>query len=144
MTNSYSDPENLDEILECIKSLKTMGEISEYCIKIFPTWLIGKIKRFSSDYPHLTKNWKTICDSIGTFPKEIIIVDRVFFDSNHKLIHTFSELFTRSGFVVRQNNDWFECKVCGDALPSKVAYDIFKKANIQVPDTWDTICTTCK
>jgi hypothetical protein len=144
MTDLYVDPENLEEILEHIKSLKTLGEISEYCIEIFPTWLVGKIPKFSSDYPHLTKNWKIVCDNIGTVPKEIILVDRVFFDNNHKLIHTFSELYTRSGFVVRQNHDWFKCKVCGDALPSETVFDIFRNSKVNVPTTWDSVCTVCK
>jgi hypothetical protein len=142
--NEYCDPPNVDEILEQIRNLPTLGDIKPLVDEYFPGWLIGTIDEYSKDYPSLDKNWKTICNKLNVRPAKIIIVDcNMMLDDKHKLISLFSEILTKSGFCVRSKNHLFACKKCGRALAQPEFYDLLKTNNNVVPQIWSVICEKC-
>jgi hypothetical protein len=140
----YQDPENVDEIIDEIKKLPTIGDIKPIVDKYFPKWIIGTIYDYSEDYPTLRSNWHTVCNMMKVKPTQIMVVDSdLVFDTNHKLIVLLSEILTRSGFCVRSKNHIFSCKNCGKGIPQSTVYDLLKSKNIKVPNVWSTICEKC-
>lgn len=151
MTN-YSDPPNCQERIEQLTSIFTNPdldisqkheEIRLLIDTVFPGWFISTINEYSEDYPHFQNNWKLICASNKTEPKFIILVDEIHFTQRHVLLHTFFELMTRFGYVVRRKEEFGTC-ICGKAIPSKQIYDLLKGKDIKVPEEWSERCSKCK
>ena len=138
----YSDPENIVEILDQIKSQKTLGDVKNLMDKVFPGLFVCSLPSYSQDYPHLTDNWHTICGLAQTTPKEIIILDN-YDDQSNELIKQFADLFTSAGFVVRKKIEYFPCKVCQKALPNQLLYNLFQEKNFKIPPTWSETCQSC-
>lgn len=141
--DKYKDPENVDTVLSKIKNLKTLGEIKTFVDQLFPTWFVTAMDYYCYDYPHLNRNWYAVCDLIVVKPTEIMIVDDIKFDKNHKCIKLFTECFTRSGFSVRRKQEYIPCENCGCAVPTKFMWELFKQQNIKVPVEWQPTCTKC-
>lgn len=147
----FTDPSNVIEILEQICKLPTLGDIQPLLIKTFPTWIIGSMSGYSLDYPTLNDNWVEICQKMNIKPTEILLVEDLFLQDaslpaehqTHKLVNTFAEILTRSGFVIRRKCDLFPCNNCGRAIPQSHIYDLMKKQGLQVPEVWSTFCSTC-
>jgi hypothetical protein len=139
----YTDPENIDEILNEITQSRTLGEIKNITDRYLDGWIICMIDEYSSDYQHLTNNWNNICRQLGIEKKCIIIVKLVSGDDNHRLIRTVSEILTKLGFVVRDIYAVDMCVVCRKCIPSKKAYDMMKNMNIKIPDEWSNKCENC-
>jgi hypothetical protein len=139
----YLDPSNAIDIIEKVKTLRTIGEIKLLAEEFFPGWYVSTAKEYSKDYPSLTENWKLICNSIKTTQAQILLVDEVYFDDEHSIIRMISECFTRAGFSVRKKNDYTECSNCGSIIPSVELWRIFKEKGFKVPITWSSDCVSC-
>lgn len=139
---NYQDPENIDEIMERLKTLPTLKEVKELIEEIFPNWMVAFIPRYSYDYEFFQKNWFKICQIGNISPTEILIIDDMIFDENHYLIRTFAELLSRSGFSVRRKQEFFPCYKCGLALPTKDLYNMIEERSV-VPDVWSSKCKNC-
>jgi hypothetical protein len=140
------DPENIDEILEKIGTIRTMGEIFELIDKTFPSWVIHIVDNFSEDYLFLDQNWQNICKELNVRKAKIIIVRQISLiseESNTKLVKIFCELLTKAGFIVRDVNDLQLCLKCGNALPTEGMYNTLKKMNVSVPEEYISNCSKC-
>ena len=143
--SNYSDPdeETLKIILDELATLKTHKEIRVFIDKVLPYWLINSLDGYSDDYPHLTSNWKIICQKVDIVPQKIIIVDYINFDKDHMLLNILCERMTREGYVVRRKDEFTKCESCNKAIPSIEIYKIFKENNIQAPEEWSSKCKNC-
>ena len=142
--DKYIDPPNAAEIVEKIKSLPTIGDIKILADELFPGWWCSTIQEYSNDYPHLDKNWKSVCNSIGVKRALIVLVDFLEFTEKHTLLKMFTESFTRAGFNVRKNSDYVICSNCKCAIPIEIIWNIFKEKNYKVPLKWYKTCTYCR
>ena len=139
----YADPEDIVEKMILIKKSPTLGDVKNLMDKIFPNLFITVLQEYSSDYSHLTENWKNLCKSINTEPKQIIILDN--YSEEDTLVKTFCELFTTAGFSVRRKCEYIPCNVCHNkAIPSEMIHKDFKDRDFNVPETWSESCTACK
>ena len=144
MSNKFIDPENIKDIEEKIKNCPTIKDINDLVNITFPTWIVGFIDKYSDDYSHLNTNWELLSKkNININPTQIIIVDNILYDDNHKLIQIFIDLYTMVGFLVRTKNDVFICKICNKAIPNLEMYKRMKEMNINVPEKWSNKCSKC-
>lgn len=132
--SKYTDPENTVEIFLKIKNCATIGEVKNLVDKTFPGLFVGTLSTFSDDYPHLNKNWQSICESLSTTPKEIIIFDN--YSDDCSLVKSFAECFTRAGFAVRRKCEYIPCEKTGKAVPSEAIYNLLKDKGFTVPEKW--------
>jgi hypothetical protein len=142
----YVNPVNTNEIIEKLKNTETHDEIVNIINETFPTWILGWLKAYSSDYPHFQKNWENVCTSTKTKPLRVVIVNKIVFnDENYSLLRMFCELLTLFGHSVRRKEEFVECKLCGDALPTPYIYNALKEkgTGIKIPLFWSPKCSTC-
>ena len=145
---SYTDPENVTELLAEFKSLSNKDDIHDFITRVFPGWLIASADRYSVDYPHLQHNWETICRKTQTQPQKIVIVDTIFFDKKedkftHSLLTTICEVLTRYGYVVRRKEEITGCLECQSAMPTEELWGFMKQAELPVPQVWSRVCSRC-
>lgn len=145
MVDKYRDPGNRDEIIESIKNCPTVGDAKKIIDKVFPGWIVKYLEGYSEDYTIMDKHWETVCKKTGTTKKQIMIVDDVKNDEQHKLVKFFCEFFTVCGFCVRMKREYFPCEKCGLALAQPCLYDILKNDSdkYSLPERWSKICTSC-
>lgn len=143
--SQFSDPDNLDKIIEDIKSCRTIGELIELVNNVFSGWIIGLVPKYCSAYPHLTQNWHYICNQNRVRPAMIVIVSYLSDDSEHSLMNIFLDAFYKAGFVVRLVNHFAPCSSCYQAIvPSRSIYDKFVENNIlRLPSLWTSTCQNC-
>lgn len=134
--NMYKDPENWETILDLMKTKKTMIEILDLLNKTYPGLVVGFMDGYSPDYPHLTEDWEKIVKEIGVKRAQVMILDNVVFDENHKLVKNFCECFTRAGFSVKMKMEFIPCPNTGLAVPSELLHSIYKKSNKTVPEVY--------
>jgi hypothetical protein len=141
----YTDPENIDSIVESIKNSSNHTECVDLINKTFPGWIVGWPKKFCVDYPQFRNNWEFVCKKIGCNPLCVVIVDFVPSEDgkNYTLLKMFTELLTIFGHSVRRNNEFVGCAVCGDAIPSDAIYADLKARKMQCPKFWTIRCSTC-
>ena len=139
----YQNPSNTDEIMEKLKSAHTIGAVKNLVEDVFPGWFITVLRGFSEDYPHLTKNWNTVCKSMNVGMAQVMIVDDYFEDEAHTLVRHFAECFTRAGFAVRRKAEFIPCEKCMSAIPSEGMYSLMKEKKFNVPETWSNKCLNC-
>jgi hypothetical protein len=137
----YTDPENTVDLLLKIKNSPTMGVVKNLMDETFPGLFITVLPSFCDDYPHLNKNWETICNSIPTTPKQIMILDN--YPEDATLVKAFAECFTTAGFAVRRKAEYIPCGKCGKAVPSESIYTLFKEKGFSVPEQWSQYCVKC-
>ena len=142
--DKYLDPPNAIEIIEKIKGLPTIGDVKALINEVFPSWWILTSNEYSKDYPHLIQNWKSLCDSIGVKPFQILLVDDLLYDDNHTVIRMFAECLTSSGFIVRRNCDYLQCSICKSCIPSQEIWTIFNQKKLNIPLRWSEICGGCQ
>jgi hypothetical protein len=142
--DNFIDPRNTPQIIEKIKSLPTLGDIKPLLDETFPDWIIGSMTEYSSDYPHLQRNWETICKTAKIKPVGIVIVKDIVFDDNHTLIQMFAETLTKAGFVVRRKGELMPCDNCNSAIPHPNLYDKMKLGGLPVPKRWARTCMNCR
>lgn len=143
--SQYADPDNIEEIKEEIKNCATIFEVSTVINKHIPGWIVAYLNGYSDDYPHLTENWKKLCMLVDGSPEtsQVMIVDELINDSNHKMINLFAELFTRCGFSLKRKMDFIPCSVCNKALPTEVVYNQFAKQKFIIPEEYNEKCVNC-
>jgi len=143
----YSDPsaKEVQEYLKEFSTLKTKGQVLKFIHEVFPGWIMEILDGYSSDYPHLQKNWETICEKIGNniTPQKIILVSDIPLDEKHTLLHTISESITRNGFVVRRVTEFIRCQNCRRAIPAYSVWKMMKEKNLPTPEKWSVYCTSC-
>ena len=143
-SEKYQDPTNIDEIIERVKNCETHREVVDLINEIYPSWMIGFPKKFSSDYKHFQNNWEYICKQSNCKTLTIIIVDHIVFDDpKYSLIKLFCELLTVFGHNIRRKEEFIGCKVCGDAIPNQSIYNQLKERKINVPNCWMVKCQQC-
>lgn len=140
----YQNPPDHEDIMNQLKNAKTIGEVKNLVDKIFPTWFVTVLRGYSSDYPHLTDNWKKTCEEIGVAPAQVMIVDDFDFGPDYSLIGHFAECFTRAGFSVRTKSQFIPCEKCMSAIPNETLYNLLKdKEGVRVPNVWKDTCISC-
>ena len=143
----YSDPSDTEmkEIFDRLKNLEKDEEIHELIQEVLPGWIVSIAEEYSPDYPHLTANWKKICKDVKTTPKLIVLVDEIYFDQNHTVMHIFCERMTRSGYVVRRTAEFALCPVCKKVRPNKQMHKFMveKQPNLPIPRHWFESCLKC-
>jgi len=132
--SNYTDPDNTAELILKIKNTPTLGEVKNLMDITFPGLFVTVLPSFSDDYPHLNKNWKTICDSIPTTPKQVMILDN--YSEDCTLVKAFAECFTTAGFAVRRKCEYIPCEKTGKAVPCEGVYQLFKEKGFTVPEKW--------
>ena len=137
----YVDSEDLMENILKIKNSPTLGDVKKLMDSIYPTLFITVFDSFCDDYPFLNENWRKLCNSIPTTPKQIMILDN--YPDDCMLIKAFAECFTTAGFLIRRKYEFIPCEKCRKAVPSEIAYNIFKDQNSVVPDVWSRYCKSC-
>lgn len=139
----YIDPENIDDILEELKTLATLGDVKNLIDRVFPGLIVGIIPRFSKDYASIQANWEKVCTRTNTRPAQILIMDDYFFQDGYTLVRIFCETFTKAGFCVRKRNEYTGCTVCGNAVATQNNHALLKKLGQQVPTEWSNKCSGC-
>ena len=142
-TDKYRNPNNVDEIMEKLRNVKTIGEVKDLVDQVFPEWFVTTMDSFSIDYPQFTDTWIGICNKIGVKPTQIIIVEEVENGDNYSLIQHFAECFTKAGFAVRKKMQFIPCNKCNHALPSLILYNVLKEKKSPILDSWNSKCQKC-
>jgi hypothetical protein len=141
--NHFVDPENKEEIIRMLITLKTREETHEFIEKHFPGWLILSLAEYSKDYPHLQKNWEKICEMSGCKTQDIILVSDIKFDNEHIVTSVIAEFMTRNGFCIRRSEEFISCINCERAIPCKNLWYMLKEKGMSVPDKWSEQCSSC-
>jgi hypothetical protein len=140
----YKDPENKEVLLERMSTLESLEDVRKMTIDVFPTWIIGFVDNFSTDYPHIQRNWVNMCTKFGIKRQKIMIIDDMVFDKDHSFIIAVAECFTRAGFMVRRKIEYIPCRVCGNALPSQLSWKLLRdNLGNNIPSNWSDKCSTC-
>lgn len=142
--DKYLDPANTPEILNRLKTLRTLGEVKRLVEEVFPDWFVTTMEVYCPDYPHLMVNWQQICTMSKSIPTQIMIVEEISEDNAHSLLGTFAECFTRAGFSVRRKREYTPCENCGSAVPNAAMWQLFKDKGFRVPTKWSEKCTGCQ
>lgn len=142
---NYTDPSNLDDIVEQIKNVQTFEGIYQIVNTVFPNWILKFIPNYCLNYPHIQQNWYHICRQNNLKPSQIIIVNYLSDDREHRLMNIFLDVFYSSGFVVRLNQHYDVCPTCQSfAVPTEYMYRCFVERNIpNIPSTWTPTCYNC-
>mgnify|MGYP001172062563 CR=1 FL=1 len=144
LESKYVDPSNSSEILEKLTQSATMGDVSTLIKTTFPDWVVTHLPGFSTDYPHLTKNWQQHCDQIGVKRCDVVIVEYLDLekaDSNHTLVSRFADCLTMCGFAVRLKENYIPCEKTGLAVPTLAMWETMKKMKVVVPEKWSPTVT---
>jgi hypothetical protein len=141
---SFEDPENVEEIIKKVKECETHDEVVKLINETFPGWILGWSKKYSTDYQHFQNNWEFVCKKSGCKPLNVLIVDTIVFnDPKYTLVKLFSELLTVFGHSVRRKEEFIECKICGDALPSEEVFHHLVERMMTKLDCWMVKCRNC-
>jgi len=140
---NYKDPDNVQDIIKSIIKMKTIKEIHELLMSLYPTFLKDTLEEYSSDYPQFDINWRGLCLSLKVRKAFILLVDDWEEDDEHLLLKTFCEIFTQAGFIIRKHTDFIPCPVCKHVLPSQEMYNKLKENKMNVPDVWLSKCSKC-
>jgi len=143
--SKYIDPDNIDEIVEQIKKVQTFEGIYNIVNSVFPNWILKFLPHYCANYPHLQQNWYHICRQNGSKPAQIIIVNYLSDDKEHRLMNIFLDVFYSSGFVVRLNQHYSVCPSCNSsAVPTEYMYRCFAERNLpNIPSRWTSTCKNC-
>jgi hypothetical protein len=143
--DKYIDPSNVQEILDELNNIPTMGGVNALIESVFPDWKVMTLTGFCENYPHLTNNWNILCKRIGIPPTQIVIVRELSFDDDHLLLRNFVECLTRSGFAVKKMDDYFPCSKCEViAVPTPHIHNLMKDKDILVPEINIPVCKACR
>ena len=141
----YKDPSNTEEIIKDLKEMETMGDVYKLIKQTFPDWIVTTMPSFCNGYPHLNHNWFVLCKRIGVKPSQIVIVRELSMNDECKLLKTFIECLTRSGFSVRSMTDYIPCIKCEIvAVPTPQVHNVMKSKNLEIPDVNTMVCHDCR
>lgn len=146
MAEKYKNPSQsvVDDILNSVKNAESHDEVMKIINDVYPNWIINSLPSYSPDYPHFTKNWKTVCEKIKCEPLNVIIVDELVMNNkDYSLIQQFADLLTLFGHSIKPRREFISCKFCSSAIPIKELYEKCKNAKLQVPESWSMKCKNC-
>lgn len=129
-----------------LKECKTMEELKNLVIEIFPTWISGIYKGYSTDYTFLINSHNKFCKALKTSAKDIILVSFIPSDGllGFSLLVKILDTFTCNGFVVRRDTEFFPCPKCKNLIPDKGLHTKLYFINPDgTPKKWDTFCKKC-
>ena len=129
--------------MKSIIKMKTIKDIHELLMSIYPTFIKNTLEEYSKDYPQFDINWRVLCLSLKVRKAYILLVNEWEEDDDHLLLKTFCEIFTQAGFVIRKYTEFFPCPVCKHLLPSEEMYNKLKESKMKVPDLWLAKCSEC-
>lgn len=150
LNENYEDPDETTilKIVEDFKQLTTHEEIYSLINSIFPNWIIYVSDRYSTDYPHLEKNWEVICQKTNCEKQKIVMVDKIFNpdpQKNHNLLNFFCEVMSVSGYIVRRQEEFTVCTACNASIPSEKLFNVMKEKKVPLNlDVWSNICSECQ
>ena len=136
-----SDTPKRFELLEKIKN--TEEDIEKIIGEYYEGWILFFVAKYSDDYPHFEKNWKTLCIIQKINPKKIILVSDIVFDKDHTVLVKLCEILTQYGYVVRRASEFIMCPRCESCLPSKDIWHLLKEKKFPVPNVWRNRCSKC-
>lgn len=128
---------------QILKELENSRTIEQTIEIYFPGWFILSLEKYSSDYPHLQKNWEYLCGEMKTTPKKIVLVNEIVLGQEPTTINKICEFMTKNGYVVRRSGEFIACSVCEKAIPCIEIWGILKEKGFPVPKTWGNTCSTC-
>ena len=70
-------------------------------------------------------------------------VKKFFNNPKYTLVKLFCELLTVFGHSVRRKEEFIECKICGDALPSHEIFNQLVERKVTNLDCWMIKCRGC-
>lgn len=135
--------EETERCLERLKACPTMKEIDEEVRRIFPDWIVEYSTDYSSDYPHLQKNWAMMSEACGVNRALIMIVDYIGTTDDFGLMQAVCELYTSIGFIIRSVDEVEVCPVCFRAIPGKAQWKAMLESGLDVPKDYSTHCLKC-
>jgi len=141
--DNFLDTEKREEIMVKIGEKNTLEEVEELIEEYYPGWLIFSFTDYSNDYPHLDKNWRTLCQRIGVVKQKIVLVSDIKFDAEHTIINKISEFMTKNGYCVRRMSEFVVCPVCEGVIPCEQVWRLLKEKNFPVPNLWSNKCISC-
>lgn len=105
----YKDKKSRNELLSQIKNIKLLGDIFRLAEKMYPGWILKTYRRYSDKKSN--EIWFQTCKQFKTIPKQIIVVDFLYFDNKvYSNIILFADIFTKAGFSVVDKFRVKECK----------------------------------
>lgn len=131
------------EILSQIESAQTAADAERIIERHYPNWLVISVDKYSEDYPHLQRNWETLCQQFKTKPKKIVLVNEIVFEETPTTLNKICDFMTKNGYVVRRSNEFIACSVCEKAIPCIEIWNILKEKNFPVPRNWSDKCQSC-
>jgi hypothetical protein len=143
MDKKFVDPLNVEEIKDKFSIINDELQIFKFIESVFPSWIYQTLDSYSNDYPHLTSNWNKICSMLNTTPKKIVLVTWISRDESYKLVMYFCEVLTKRGYIVRRVDEIITCKSCNRGIPDREVWEKMKEHNIECPDKWSYICSSC-
>ena len=141
--DAYMDTEENAKILNLLPEIKSVDQAEALIDTYFPNWLNCILSDYSQDYDHLQRNWKYICQTIGTSQKKIVLVNGIFFDADHTVLNSVCEYMTRKGYIVRRVDEFTACSKCQKAIPCQEVWKVMKSKGIPCPSVWSDKCSSC-
>lgn len=126
-----------------LSSAQNISEIEEIIEKDYPNWIVAILNDYSEDYPHLSRNWKTLCQRMDVKPQKIVLVKDINFEEKEDEKNKVCETLTKKGYVVRRMTEFIPCVSCRDAIPCVEIWHLLKEKGFSVPDKWENKCVKC-
>ena len=126
-----------------LAKLQNLKAVLKYTNKNYPKWIVGFANRYSDDFPHLTCTWVEMAKMLKTEPSQIMLTSYVPKQNelgSHPVLSAICDIFSRSGFMIRENNKFITCPVCFALLPTKKTY---KQLTVKPPFAWADTCRLC-
>lgn len=131
------------EILSQLTTVQTVEDAERIIERYYPNWLLLSLEGYSKDYPHLQKNWETLCAKLNTKPRKIVLVNEIIFGETPNTLNKICEFMTKNGYVVRRSNEFIACSECEKAIPCIEIWSLLKEKGFPVPRTWSNKCSSC-
>jgi hypothetical protein len=143
MSDKFRDPSNAQDIIKKLTTFRTLGDVKTFVDGLFPGFIKCTMNGYSKDYPSLTSNWHLVCEDSKVKPALIVIVENLYFDDNHTVLMSISEIFTKAGFAIRRYGEFNSCSTCGLAVPTRTIYDKLVSNSVETPEYWSNKCKRC-
>jgi len=123
-----------------INELATMKDVFDFINILYPNWILYILDDYSSNYPHLSYNWKMLNNQHNIPTQKIVLISK--FENEDHL--SYAEVLTKAGFIVRTISEFQPCSVCNKmAVPTLVIHEKIQKAGKDIPKVWSNKCNNC-
>lgn len=122
---------------------QSISEIEDIVEKDYPNWIVAILNDYSKDYPHLSKNWETLCQRMDVSPKKIVLVKDINFEEKNDPKIEVCEILTKKGYVIRRMNEFVPCITCNSCIPCVEIWHLLKEKGFSVPKNWENKCSKC-